>query len=123
MIHRCGMARAYSVDFRERLVDAEAAGASPVEIERLVHVSARSVSRWKRRLRLDGTLAPKPKPGRPRTITAADEAALREQVAAHRDATLAEHCAFWQSDHGITVSCPTMCRALQRLKLPLKKRV
>jgi transposase len=117
------MPRPYSVDFRERLVDAAAAGASSVEIERLVHVSRRTVNRWKRQRRLEGTLAPKPKPGRPRLLTAADEVALREQVAAHPDATLAEHCQEWQSSHGVTVSCPTMCRALHRLKLPLKKRV
>jgi transposase len=123
MDHASGMVRAYSVDFRERLVEADAAGASLGEIERLVHVSARTVSRWKRQLRLDGTLAPKPKPGRPRAIAAADETALRAQVAAHPDATLAEHCVYWQTAHAVAVSRPTMCRALQRLKLPLKKRV
>jgi transposase len=117
------MTRIYSVDFRERLVKAEAAGATPVEIERLVHVSSRTVYRWKRQLRLDGTLAPKPKSGRPRAITADDEAALRAQVAAVPDATLAEHCQEWQTTHGVIVSCSTMCRALQRLRLPLKKRV
>jgi transposase len=117
------MARAYSVDFRERLVNAAAEGVSPGEIERLVHVSARTVSRWKRQQRREGTLVPKPKPGRPRLLTGDDEVALRAQVADHPDATLAEHCAFWQTSHGVTVSCPTMCRAVQRLRLPLKKRV
>jgi transposase len=55
-------------------------------------------------------------------IGPAHEAALRAQVAAHPDATLAEHCQRWQETHGVVVSVPTMGRALQRLGMTLKKR-
>jgi transposase len=47
--------------------------------------------------------------------------ALRAQVAAAPDATLAEHCTAWEQAHGVRVSPPTMCRALRRLGWPLKK--
>jgi transposase len=47
--------------------------------------------------------------------------ALRAQVAAHPDATLAEHCARWAAEQGQAVSVPTMCRLVRRLGLPLKK--
>jgi transposase len=47
---------------------------------------------------------------------------MRAQIAAHPDATLAEHCAQWANDRGVTVSATTMCRTLARLGLGLKKR-
>ena len=48
---------------------------------------------------------------------------LAAQVAAHPDATLAEHCHRWQTSQGVTVSISTMRRHLQRLGITRKKRV
>ena len=121
--HRRGMPRAYSLDLRERLLRAKAAGLSAAEIEHTTGVSASTVHRWQRRVRGGASLVPGRAPGRALLIGTPQEDALRGQVAAHPDATLAEHCARWATDHGVRVSRATMCRRLTRLDLPLKKRV
>lgn len=115
------MARAYSRDLRERVVRAEAAGLAPTEIARTLGISRRTLRRWQQRLTAGESLGPGQSSGRPRKIAANQEAALQEQVAADPDATLAEHCAQWQQAQGVTVSRPTMCRALARLGWPLTK--
>lgn len=117
------MPRSYSRDLRERLVQARAAGLSAIEIERTTGVSARSVRRWTRIDAAGHSLAPGQAPGRARRITADQDDHLRAQVAAEPDATLAEHCARWAETTGTPpVSQATMCRALRRLDLTLKKR-
>src|SRR5215212_12184529 len=90
-----GMARAYSVDLRERLLQARDAGLAPVEIERLLGISRRTQRRWARQQADRGTLAPGRSTGRPPKIAQAAYPALRAQVVAAPDATLAEHCARW----------------------------
>jgi hypothetical protein len=44
-------------------------------------------------------------------------------VLAHPDATIREHCGYWEATHHRRVGRATMCRTLHRLQLPLKKRV
>jgi transposase len=116
------MARAYSLDLRERLLQARDAGLAPVEIERLLGISRRTQRRWARRQADRGTLAPGRSPGRPPKIAPAAYPALRAQVLAAPDATLAEHCARWAAATGVAVSTATMARHLRALDLPLKKR-
>ncbi len=116
------MARGYSRDLRERLLQAVASGRSVVEIARITGVSESSIGRWKRKAAAGASLDPGTSPGGPRKIPGAEEAALRAQVAAYPDATLTEHCAMWAAAGHATVSRATMCRTLTRLGLPLKKR-
>ena len=116
------MARAYSVDLRERLLQARDAGLAPAEIERLLGVSARTQRRWARQQATTGGVAPRRSPGRPPKIGPEADPALRAQVLAHPDATLAEHCRRWAAATGVGVSTATMARHLRRLRLPLKKR-
>jgi transposase len=116
------MARGYSRDLRERLLRALASGLSAVEIARTTGVSPSSLRRWKHKQAAGESLDPGHSPGGPRKITAADEPALRAQVAATPDATLAEHCAQWAAGGHVAVSEATMSRTLTRLGLPLKKR-
>lgn len=113
--------KTYSVDLRERLLGAIDAGLRLGEAARLFGVGTATLKRWRRQQRETGNLAPKPKPGRSPKITPADHPALVAQVAAHPDATLAEHCAWWDAEHGVRVSVATMSRRLQQLGLPLKK--
>lgn len=110
-----------SPDLRERSLVALDAGRRPAEVAQLFGVSARTLRRW-RQQREAGQVAPKPRPGRPRRIGPGEAAALAEQARAHPDATLAEHCGRWAAAHGARVSVATMCRALARLGLGLKKR-
>jgi transposase len=111
----------YPADFRDRLLRALDAGLARAEAARTFGVTDRTIRRWQQRRRETGNVAPRPRPGRQRRIDAAAEAALREQVRAHPDATLAEHCARWAAAQGVAVSTATMSRALTRLGLPLKK--
>jgi transposase len=111
----------YSVDLRERLLRAIDAGLSQAEAARLFGVGTATIARWRRRQRERGTLAPRPRPGRPRRIGPQHVAALTAQVQGHPDATLAEHCARWEGTHGVRLSPATMSRALARLGWPLKK--
>ena len=116
------MMQTYSVDLRERLLRAIDAGLGVGEAARLFGGGRATIKRWRRQQRLTGTVAPPPKPGRRPKLTPFDYPALSAQVTAMPDATLAEHCAQWEASHGVQVSAATMCRVLQRLDLPLKKR-
>ncbi len=118
------MARGYSRDLRERLLRARTAGLSAAEIARTTGVSPSSVSRWSRMQAAGRSLEPGQSPGRPRRIAATADDQLRAQVAAAPDATLGEHCARWaETTASLPVSRATMCRALRRLDLSLKKRL
>lgn len=111
----------YSVDLRERLLGAIDAGLSQAEASRLFGVGTSTITRWRQQRRDTGSLAPKPRSGRRPAIGPAQTAALRAQVAASPDATLAEHCAQWARDHDATLSVAGMSRAIRRLGITLKK--
>lgn len=111
----------YPADFRDRLLRALDAGLVRAEAARTFGVPERTMRRWQQQRRETGSVAPKRRLGRRRHIGPEAEAALRTQVAAHPDATLAEHCARWATEQGVSVSTATMSRALTRLRLPLKK--
>lgn len=116
------MARGYSRDLRERLLQAVTSGLSVVEVAQRTGVSPSSLRRWRVKQAAGQSLAPGASPGGPRKIGEVDEPALRAQVATRPDATLAEHCGLWVAAGHVLVSRATMSRALLRLDLPLKKR-
>lgn len=111
----------YSVDLRERLLGAIDAGLSQAEASRLFGVGTSTISRWRQQRRVTGSLAPKPRPGRTPAIGPDQAAALRAQIAAHPDATLAAHRTQWARDHGVTLSVATLSRAIRRLGITVKK--
>ncbi len=115
------MPRAYSVDLRERVLRAKAAGLAAPEIERTLGISRRTVARWQQRLTQGTSLVPGQSPGRPPTIGPEQAAALQAQVASYPDATLQAHCAIWAREQGTTVSVATMSRAIRRLAITVKK--
>ncbi len=117
-----GMVHPYPADLRERLLQAQDAGLSSAEIVRTFGISARSLRRWRQWRRERPDLGNRTSPGRPRAIAVDQWPALRAQVIADADATLAAHCARWQRTHGVRVSTATMSRLLTKLDLPLKKR-
>jgi transposase len=111
----------YAADSRTRLLGALDAGLSPAEATRTFGVSERTLRRWRQERRQTGQTTPRTRTGRTRSIPSAQEPALRAQVTQLPDATLAEHCAQWAQTHGVHLSPATMCRAIARLRLPLKK--
>lgn len=113
--------RAYSLDLRERIVRAVAGGMPQAVAAAQFGVGRATVERYVARQRT-GTLAPRRSPGRPARIGREAAAALRAQVTAAPDATLAEHCAQWAREQGASVSVTTMHRAIARLGWTRKKR-
>ena len=113
--------KALSTDLRERVLAAHARGMRRQELSDLFGVSQGSITRWVRQYKTDGTRAPRVAPGRTRLIPAEQDEALRRQVTANPDATLAEHVARWQAEQGVRVSTWTLARALKRIGWSRKK--
>src|SRR5215468_4549497 len=84
-----------------------------------VHVN--TVKRLVVRHQQTGVLTPRPIPGGQRQIGPAQEVILRERLRADPDATVQEHCAWWEQTHGQQLSESTMWRALRRLGWTHKK--
>ena len=114
--------KAYSMDLRQRIVAAVDAGTPRAEVARTFRVSLATLKRYLKQRRETGTLAPRTSPGRPAEIPPAQHEALRAQLAAHPDATLAQHCQRWQADQQATVSVSAMQRAIARVGWSRKKR-
>jgi len=110
---------AYSMDFRERVARAHAESGSSAEVAEAHQCSESWVRRLTQRLREAGSLAPRStaRTDDQRAYDDEDEAAIRTLIRRKPDATLAEVAAAIGKP-----ACPgTVCRTLQRLKLPRKK--
>lgn len=111
--------RAYSLDLRQRVLDAVDAGKlNRLEIARLFSVSPSWIRRLVRRRREDGTIAPREQQHGP--LPKLDETLqqqLRALVREDSDATIAE----LRERLPIQVGMSTVWRALVRLQLPRKK--
>ncbi|HEX6817690.1 MAG TPA: helix-turn-helix domain-containing protein [Ktedonobacterales bacterium] len=114
--------RAYSTDLKERLVRAVAEGQPMREAARRFGVAVTTVKRAVVQQRETGSLERKPIPGGPRKIGKDQEASLRARLEAAPDATVLEHCAWWEEHHGQALSEATMWRAIRRLGWTHKKR-
>jgi transposase len=111
----------YSLDLRERIVANRKAGKSLKWLAITFQVSMTTVKRYLQRERATGSVAATlPRYKQPQ-IRGEYEQQLAEQVSRLPDATLAEHVAAWAENTGMTVSTPTMCRALQRMRQTRKK--
>lgn len=98
------------------------AGRPTAEIVAWFGVHERTLRRWKQARRERGSVATRPRPGRTPKIGPAQHDALRAQVAAHPDATLAAHAALWEAATGTPVSAATLCRLFARLGITRKTR-
>jgi transposase len=105
----------YSDDLRRKLVDAWLTGEhTQIELAELFHVSLGWVEKVLRRWRESGDTAAAPFHHGRYPLVSPER--VRRLVARHDDATLAE------LGRRLRVSAPTLCRYLQRLGLPRKKR-
>ncbi|RPJ19196.1 MAG: hypothetical protein EHM35_20965 [Planctomycetaceae bacterium] len=88
------------------------------EVAAIFGITLRTFQRWLRVWRTEGRDAPGHSPGRPVIFVGSAAERLRRQVADHPDATLEELAqSMGQIAHYATVQ-----RALERMKLPYKKR-
>lgn len=113
--------KAYSIDLRERIVQAVKAGTSKRSAARTFQVSLPTVKRYVALDQQTGNLTPKTSPGRTRRIRHQSHSALLAQLEATPDATLEEHCEAWKQAQGVTVSVTTMFRAIARIDWTRKK--
>ena len=115
------MGRPYSTDLRERVLRAcEIGDESQAAIARRFEISDSAVRSWLRQLHHDGRRAPKPHGRGFRSILDEDDGAvLRSLVAAKNDA--AEYTQAFTARTGEEISESSMCRALRRHGLVVKK--
>jgi len=85
-------------------------------------VSLPTIKRWLKRWRETRDLSMKPVPGRPAVKTRGLATALPARLTTHADATLEEHCSWWEETAGLAVSTATMSRAISALGWTRKKR-
>lgn len=113
---------AYSMEFRKAVAKAHDECGSSLEVAQMFDCSASWVRRLIQRRRLTDSLEPLP-PRRPdtRVLREAAHEQLRTLIRQQPDMTLAELAAALTPPDGNGPSIPTVWRATQKPKLPLKK--
>jgi transposase len=106
--------KAYSEDLRLRILAAVDGGMSRSEAARVFRVGRATVKRYLALRRETGGLTPRPRRGPPPIKTTALRAALPARLETAPDATLAEHCAWYEQTAGVRVSDATMSRVITR---------
>ena len=113
--------RAYSPDLRAKIMAAVDKGMSKSEAARTFGVGLATIKRYAALRREQGTLDPKPHPGRPPTLRAEHKEVLRSQLLAYPDAYLDEQCDLLAAQTGLRVSPSIMSRTIRRLGFTRKK--
>jgi transposase len=114
----------YSRDLRERVITAVRAKKQSLDqIAQTFGVSPATVDNWARRWRETGSVAALPWAGGAKRSLRDCAPAIRAEVAKQPDATLEELCERVEAATGVRANVSMMCRELQRLDLPRKKRL
>ena len=115
--------RPYPKELRVRVVAAVEQGEfTRAEIASLFGVGVTFIKKMLRLQRAGQDLAPRQGGGPVARLQAPELAWLRTEVARHPDATLTELQTALAAQVNVTASLPTLCRALQQLALPRKKK-
>jgi len=114
--------QAYSLDLRQRIIDALGDGATIEATAQRFAVGITSVKRYKARLQETGTLAPTPWPGRAPKIKKEQQEDLRTLVAARTDWTLDALSAAWHQEQGVQATVSVLSDTLRRFQITYKKR-
>jgi transposase len=113
----------YPKELRERVVAAVEQGEHTIaEIANLFGVGATFVKKMLRLHRAGDDLEPRHGGGPEPLLRAKELALLRQEVKKRPDATLDELQKALADKAQVTASLPTICRALQQLDLPRKKK-
>jgi len=114
------MARAYSLDLRERVVAAVAGGTPCRAAADLFDVSVASVVKWSQRARTTGSAAAKPMGGKRPFLLESERDWLLGRLQEKPDLTL--HALLAElAGRGVVVSCDTLWRFLKREGISFKK--
>jgi transposase len=115
------MARAYSLDLRERVVAAVASGASCRKVATTFCVSVASVVKWSQRFRKEGSAAARRMGGHRRYALADERGWLLNRLAEKPDVTLRALVAEL-SDRGIAVSYYAVWHFFEHEGISFKKK-
>ena len=114
------MARAYSLDLRERVVASVASGQPCRSVAELFDVSVASVVKWSQPRRSTGSPASKPMGGKRPYLLESQRDWLLPRLAEKPDLTL--HALLAElGERGVVVSCDTLWRFLRREGASFKK--
>ena len=115
------MARAYSLDLRERVVAAVTAGASCRKVASTFKVSVASVVKWSQRFRATGSAAARPMGGQRPYALAGERSWLLHRVAEQPDLTLRALLAEL-AERGIVVSYYAVWHFFEHEGISFKKK-
>jgi len=115
------MGRAYSLDLRERVVAAVAAGESCRKVAATFRVSVASVVKWSQRARATGSPAAKPMLGRRAWALVTERDWLLRRLAAQPDITL-RALAAQLAERGVKVSYYAVWHFFEREGISFKKK-
>lgn len=115
--------KAYSVDLREKIVNAYERGDTSVRKVAVQFGVAKSyVQKLLHLKKTQGHLEPKQQGGAMKGRLDEYGRELAAMVQSHPDATLAEYCEYFGEEHHVWVCRSVMCCALQKQQLTRKKR-
>lgn len=115
--------RPYSLDLRERIVQALTEGQTYVQVAQRFNVSVPTVGRYKRIAKELNHLAPKPLPGRKPACNREEQERLRQLLEQRQDWTIATLQVAWQEQTGKQISKSCLHQWMHRLGFSHKKRV
>ena len=107
--------RAYSQELRYQVLRAVDDGISRTDIIARLHVSRATIKRSLKQMRETGNVLTRPIPGRPPRKTAALLMGVPALLEAHPEASQRDYCQWWETEHGMQVSCSSMSRAIHAL--------
>lgn len=115
--------KAYSIDLREKIVLAYEQGDTSVrKVADRFGVAKSFVQKLISMNKTQGHVKPKQQGGAMKGELDGYETQLTAMVEQYPDATLLEYCEYWGTTYNHWLSTSTMCRALRKQELTLKKR-
>jgi transposase len=117
--------KAYSLDLRQKIIDAYAEGnVSQRQLAKQFRVALSFIEKLLKQYRETGNIAAKVRTVQTPTKLNSEQLSVLAQIVAEKnDATLAELRAELEQKTGVLVSCSTVDRMLKRLNLTVKKNI
>ena len=115
--------KAYSQDFRQKIIDVyQREKLSQRQLAKRFDVATSFIIKLLKQYRETGNLAPRAHGGgKPAQLTPVHLETITDWIAANNDLTLAQLCDQFEQRYQVRVSRSTMGRAVQQLKLTVKK--
>lgn len=113
--------RPYSIDLRERIIQANNDNVHHDQIATTFQIGHRTIERYIHLLQTTGSLEPRITTGRRRAVNDAQLLEFETQLKNNRDATLEQHQKLWVETHKQSLSTATISRMISRLGWTLKK--